>query len=139
MIRAGATFNPDPSYAEALAKKKWVAYVEVDEPAKKKDPGPGAKPPPSPDKNRSKPPAPNRAGKGQAGGITNASIRKSAKGTASGTGRPLAVGKVATSRSLRADLPSSAKTSSESDDGEKNLETPPTEETGPKSDPPPAE
>lgn len=118
-IRAGMTFNPDPGYAREMQRKGWIEPVAEEEPG----PGPQKKAPPAPDRNRNKPPAPSRAGKDQGGAKRTPPPNKKGAGTSGDTEQPPAGGGPVTSRSLRADLHSSAKTLTGSEAGAANLET----------------
>lgn len=118
-IRAGTTFNADPSYYRQLAAKGWVELAP--ESKDKQPPGPG------PGENRDKGGAPGRAGKGGAGGKPAAPNKP---GSRKGTAPQRGAGGAVTSRSLRQDLASHENKSPPSDAGEKSPEN---------KDPPPAE
>lgn len=120
MIRTGTTFHPDPGYARKLEQKGWIRDA-TDAEKKGASPAPAKpEPGPGPKKDRAKPGAPNQAGKAQGGTPDALPPNSVATGTSKSTGRRRAGGAGVTSRSLRADLPSAAKTSSESASGAAN-------------------
>lgn len=128
MIRAGSKFNCAPGYFAELKKLKMVTEWTGGKDAKDDPPATDetARDPldirdPGPSENASIPEAPATAGKDQAAPSGQTTSSESAP-TQSDTGRRRGAGRPLTSQSLRRDLQSRKKTSSESAPGAKNLE-----------------
>ena len=119
MIRAGSKFNCAPGYFEELKKLKMVTEWTGGKDAN--DPPPILPRDPGPSENASIPEAPATAGKELAASSGQTASSESTY-KPNDSGRRRADGKALTSRSLRADLASRKKTSSESGTGAANRE-----------------